>query len=700
MSDAFLYDVFLSHSPKDKEAARGIAERLRAAKLRVWFDGPGTIEEGLERSRAQVLCLSANAFGSDWEQLENQTFRFRDPLNTGCRFVPLRLDDAPANNSLAQFVAIDWRAEPEKLVEACRPPKTEQRAAAERLEEKVVRLASDIYCVAFSPDGKHALSGSVDNTVRLWEVGTGRAVRVLEGHSASVYSVAFSPDGKHALSGSFDQTVRLWDLESDGPASAPEPQVQYTNAKVLLVGDSGVGKSGLAERLVHKRFIPTKSSHARKAHVLENQTITDSGGGPLQRETMLWDLAGQPAYRLVHQLSMEDAVLACVLFDSRSETNPFEGAAYWSNVLDQARTNTKLKKLLVASRIDVGGLPAGKERIESFARENNFARFIPTSAFTGEGCHELLEAIRQGIPWDEVPKVTTTTQLAALRDYVARLKGENNGRHASPTRLFTVAQLHEGFAAYSGEKIPLAGFISHLERLEATDAVDLLVFHTTGAEPRPDHLVLLNPTRVDAYASALLVAAKDEPDGPGHLLESRVREGKFKLDAEERIADPDSERHVLWHVMESLLARAWRSAKGSRAKTTWCFPRNAPPSCASPERLRSEWRSALPARCAASTPRSSPNWLTTRDSGSASSFRTPPLTAPRAPASASSACATKGAAKENSTCCSRRKRRRRSDRVSWNSCASTWNRGARRGALRSGTRTNAWPAPILSKTAW
>src|SRR5262249_57430320 len=102
---------------------------------------------------------------------------------------------------------------------------------------------------------------------------------------------------------------------------------------------------------------------------------------------------------------------------------------------------------------------------------------------------------------------------------------------------------------------PVEQFSAHLERLESTDALDLLRFHSTGAQPRPEHLVLLDPTRVDAYASALLVAARDEPDGPGHLLESRVREGKFKLDPAERIADLESERHVLWHVMESLLAR-------------------------------------------------------------------------------------------------------------------------------------------------
>ena len=455
-----------------------------------------------------------------------------------------------------------------------------------------------------------APSPARDKTVRLWDVETGRCLRVLEGHTDSVRSVAWSADGRRALSGSGDKTVRLWDVETGAACAcskatrtsrawrgvrsrrafsapggirvwdlsefvtearapeAPAPalplapdQVQYTNAKVLLVGDTGVGKSGLAERLIHKQFVPTKSSHARKAHILESKVVKEPSGVSLHQETVLWDLAGQPAYRLVHQLSMEDAALACVLFDCRNETNPFEGAAYWSQVLDQARTNTKLGKLLVASRIDVGGLPAGKERIEGFARENGFAQFIPTSASTGEGCDKLLEAIRQGISWDDVPKVTTTKTLAAMRDYVARLKGEKSGtdakddKQAAPTRLLTIAALHEGFVAYFGEKIPLDEFIAHLQRLEATDTVDLLVFHTTGAEPRSETLVLLDPTRVDAYASALLVAAKDEPDGPGHLLESRVRDGEFKLDQEERIADRESERHVLWYVMENLLSR-------------------------------------------------------------------------------------------------------------------------------------------------
>ena len=65
--------------------------------------------------------------------------------------------------------------------------------------------------VAFSPDGKQVVSGSHDETVRLWDAATGAALQRLEGHTGWVSSVAFSPDGKQVVSGSDDKTVRLWD---------------------------------------------------------------------------------------------------------------------------------------------------------------------------------------------------------------------------------------------------------------------------------------------------------------------------------------------------------------------------------------------------------------------------------------------------------------------------------------------------------
>jgi tetratricopeptide (TPR) repeat protein len=143
MAEDFKYDIFLSHSSKDKAVVRAIAARLRADKLQVWFDEwelrpgdsiPAKIEEGLEHSRVLVLCMSAHAFGSDWAQLESGTFRFRDPLNKGRRFIPLRLDETPVRGSLAQFSYINWLPDPqrqeyEKLLAACRP-------SAEQTEER------------------------------------------------------------------------------------------------------------------------------------------------------------------------------------------------------------------------------------------------------------------------------------------------------------------------------------------------------------------------------------------------------------------------------------------------------------------------------------------------------------------------------------------------------------------------------------
>ena len=76
-----------------------------------------------------------------------------------------------------------------------------------------------VRAVAFSPDGKLALTGSVDQTARLWETATGKPVATLSGHTGSVYAVAFSPDGKLALTGSVDKTARLWEAATGKPVA-------------------------------------------------------------------------------------------------------------------------------------------------------------------------------------------------------------------------------------------------------------------------------------------------------------------------------------------------------------------------------------------------------------------------------------------------------------------------------------------------
>jgi hypothetical protein len=74
--------------------------------------------------------------------------------------------------------------------------------------------SGNVSSVAFSPDGKQILSGSYDNTIKLWDVNTGREIRTFSGHLSRVWSVAFSPDGKQILSGSDDNTIKLWDVNT------------------------------------------------------------------------------------------------------------------------------------------------------------------------------------------------------------------------------------------------------------------------------------------------------------------------------------------------------------------------------------------------------------------------------------------------------------------------------------------------------
>jgi WD40 repeat protein len=66
----------------------------------------------------------------------------------------------------------------------------------------------------FTPDGSRVLSGSADNTLKLWDVGSGKEVRAFTGHTQSVSACVFSPDGSRVLSGSADKTLKLWDVGS------------------------------------------------------------------------------------------------------------------------------------------------------------------------------------------------------------------------------------------------------------------------------------------------------------------------------------------------------------------------------------------------------------------------------------------------------------------------------------------------------
>jgi hypothetical protein len=130
----FDYDVFLSHAHADKKRVRPIAERLRDAGLRVWYDGweikPGDsillkVEHGLARSRVLVLMLTPAAIdpAREWIDLERGIALFRDPTNRQRRFVPVKLEECNLPDTIRQYRYIDWTIDDAEalteLIEAC-----------------------------------------------------------------------------------------------------------------------------------------------------------------------------------------------------------------------------------------------------------------------------------------------------------------------------------------------------------------------------------------------------------------------------------------------------------------------------------------------------------------------------------------------------------------------------------------------------
>ncbi len=153
----------------------------------------------------------------------------------------------------------------------------------------------EVSSVAFSPDGKTVLTGSADNTAKLWDL-SGRVIQTFKGHTDQVHSVAFSPDGKTVLTGSFDKTARLWDLSGrliqtfKGHKSFIESVAFRPDGKQILTGSSD--KTAKLWDLTG-RVIQTFKGHAEGVCSVAfspdgKQVLT----GSYDYTAKLWDLSG------------------------------------------------------------------------------------------------------------------------------------------------------------------------------------------------------------------------------------------------------------------------------------------------------------------------------------------------------------------------------------------------------------------------
>ena len=107
-------------------------------------------------------------------------------------------------------VVKQWKSAPllRPLIPCLTPPR---RGLLRTLEGH----SDSVNAVAVTADGKRAISGSDDNTLKVWDLTTGKELFSLIGHRYSVNAVAITADGKQVISASLDNTVKVWDLTTE-----------------------------------------------------------------------------------------------------------------------------------------------------------------------------------------------------------------------------------------------------------------------------------------------------------------------------------------------------------------------------------------------------------------------------------------------------------------------------------------------------
>lgn len=357
--------------------------------------------------------------------------------------------------------------------------------------------------------------------------------------SSRVDIVSFHPE-RPILAAADQESIYLWDIDVDTLlGTTREVTVHYANAKVVIVGDSGVGKSALGLVLAGEAFRPTDSTHGRHIWTLESETLPLGDDAKLQREVLLWDLAGQPGYRVFHRQHLDEASVALVLYDAHSETDPFAGVSYWARALDDATRGFPITKFLVAARIDRGGTAVSATRVSEISKRYDFSRCIATSARRGDDVAKLAAAVRAAINWDRLPRVSALKLFYDTKSFVL---AEKLGGRVIQRR----GELRERFLALTNEEVSSGAFDVCVGQLEAAGLVKRLSF---------GDLVLLQPEMLDAYSAWMALAARQEPEGLGFLSERAARAGDFRMDDDRPLRGRGEEALLLTATVEDVVGR-------------------------------------------------------------------------------------------------------------------------------------------------
>jgi small GTP-binding protein len=423
--------------------------------------------------------------------------------------------------------------------------------------------SSYVISLAWSPDGLLLASASADKSIRVWHAKTGEQYLILEEHLESIRSLSFSHDGFLLASKSLDNTIRMWatsdwqvktsfaetnlvmnwhaslsfhphlpilatlgendtviriwDIDMDvllGNQPTTE-SVRYTTAKVVLVGDSGVGKTGLGWRLAHGEFKEHASTHGQQFWVLDDLKTRRKDG--TECEAVLWDLAGQHVYRSVHAIFLDDVDASLVLFDPTNRQEPLKGAQFW---LEQLASKKQLPPtVLVGARVDRGAPMLSQQDFEQFCQRYGISGgYLSTSAKEGHGLQELLEILKRQIPWDQMTATVTTLTFKRIKEHVLALKEkpDRRGVLVRPAELRPQLQATDPEWQFSDAEMMTA--VKHL-----SNHGYVAVLHSSAGE----EVILLAPELLVDLAASIVLQADKHPRELGALRETLLLQGGY-----------------------------------------------------------------------------------------------------------------------------------------------------------------------------
>ena len=438
-----------------------------------------------------------------------------------------------------QLYSVTWTRDDERILIASADKSLKVIGAEPGEWHEIEGHTGEVKSVSCSADGQiYASKGSVkDNSIRLWRADTFGALARIEESSTNSWrpGLAFHPDAPVlATLGHHENAVRVWDLDVVRLLGL-EPLseiVRYTSAKIVLVGETNVGKSCLAMRLAEDRYPRDRehgTTHGMRFWGMEAEDLHPSAKPPegQRRDAVLWDFGGQDEYQLVHQLFLRDTTLALVLIDATRGRAAMNEARSWNRRLEKHLGQRQAVKLLVGAKQDRKRSELIHDTaIKALCKECGFADFIDVSARTNRKIPTLRKAIADALDWEHLAKTSRPQLFQRIRDDVERRRkrGEIVLFMDALIRAFATAKAQGGRSGGRGKRT--TGRPRDRQHREAAVEAVSDQLATQGVIVRTkltggDEAVVLQLPVIERYAGSLIVAARNNPRGVP-VLEERL----------------------------------------------------------------------------------------------------------------------------------------------------------------------------------